>query len=168
MTEKILWPLLLTAACGQPLLHPKPPAPERPFPEPATSDAIVEVSIERGPCMDTSCRAYRYSYRRDGSATYDSLSPKDGKEVRRSTAALDPVTFNALARAFLEKGFFRMQPRYSRGVTDQTEIILRAGLPDTVKTVSEDQGEGPPELHDLERLLDSLGVRFGWSEVQAE
>jgi hypothetical protein len=160
MTKQIVPLLLLTSACNQPLLHPRPPAPETPFPEPSSADAIQELSIERGPCMDTSCPSYRYTFHRDGHATYDSLSPRDGTQVRRSTAALDPVTFDQLASVFLQKGFFRMRQRYSRGATDQTEIIVRARLPDTLKTVSEDQGEGPSELHELEQLVDSIGNRL--------
>jgi Domain of unknown function (DUF6438) len=166
MAKRVLVILLLTTACNQPFLHPRPPAPEPPFPEPATADAVQELSLERGPCMDMSaCPSYRYTYHRDGRATFDSLSIKSGKQVRRSTAALDSVTFDALARAFLHNGFFRMQPRYSTGVTDQTELIVRAALADTVKTVSEDEGKGPAELHELEQLLDSTGNRLAWHVI---
>ena len=156
---------MLTTSCGQPFWHPRPAEPEPPFPEPATPAAIQELSLERGPCMDTSCPAYRYTFRRDGRATYDSLSSVTARLVRRSTATLDSVTFAALAVAILERGFFGLQPRYSTGGTDAREVTVRALVLDTAKTVVEEEATGPPALHVLQLLLDSAGTRLSWRVV---
>jgi hypothetical protein len=111
------------------------------------------------------CPTYRYTYLRHGRVIYDSLNPDTGTPVRGWVATLDSTTFDVLAKQFLQKGFFRLQRRYSAGATDQREIIVRAGLLELVKTVSEDEGAGPPELHELEQLLDSAGHRLTWHSV---
>jgi hypothetical protein len=115
--------------------------------------------------MDTSCRVYRYTYHRSGRAIFDSLSPVDAKLVQRSTAVLNPATFDALAQAVFDDGFFRLEPRYSTGTTDIVEITVRVGLPDTVKMVVEEAGAGPAALHGVQSLLDSIGRRLSWEAV---
>jgi hypothetical protein len=154
---------LMTAACGKPFLHPRPVASE-PFPEPSSPTEIQEISIERDPCMDTSCKTYRYTYHRDGWAVYDSLSPVDARLVQRATAALDSATF-AVTRTVFDRGFFRLQPEYSTGTTDVTFVTVRAVLPDTVKRVVEEEATGPAELHEIQGVLDSIGSRLSWQVV---
>ncbi len=161
---RILLLLVITTACGRPFWRPRPVVPE-PFPEPASATSIQVLSIERGPCMDTSCKAYRYTYHRKGHAMYDSLSPVDARLVQQATATLDSSTFAALARAVLAGGFFRLQPRYSAGVTDTREATVQAVLLDTVKTVVEEDDAGPAAFHEVQSLLDSLGERLSWQVV---
>jgi hypothetical protein len=156
---------LITAACGKPFWHPRPAASE-PFPEPSSATAIQAISIEREPCMNTSCKAYRYTYHRDGRAIYDSLSPVNARLVQRARATLDPATFARLARAVLDRGFFQLQPVYSTGTTDVTVVTVRAVLPDTLKTVVEEEAIGPPALHEVQSLLDSIGGELSWQVVQ--
>jgi hypothetical protein len=112
--------------------------------------------------MDTSCRTYRYTYHRDGHAIFDSLSPVDARLVQRATAALDSATFARLTRAVFDRGFFRLQPVYSTGTTDVTYITVRAVLPDTVKTVVEEEATGPAALHEIQGMLDSIGSQLSW------
>lgn len=112
--------------------------------------------------MDTSCEAYRYTYYRDGRAVRDSLSPEDAQLVQQATAALDSAIFASLADAAFERGFFRMEPLYSTGTTDVRYVTVRAALSDTIKTVVEEEAVGPVELHELQRLLDSVGKRLPW------
>jgi hypothetical protein len=155
---------LLIVACGKPFWHPRPVVSE-PFPEPSSPTAIQAISIERDPCMDTSCRAYRYTYHRDGRAIYDSLSPVDARLVQRATAVLDPATFASVTRRVFDRGFFRLQPVYSTGTTDVTYVTVRAVLPDTIKTVVEEEAVGPAELHEIQGVLDSIGSRLPWRVV---
>ena len=155
---------LLTLACGKPFWHPRPVASE-PFPEPSSPMAIQAISIERDPCMDTSCRTYRYTYHRDGRAIYDSLSPVDARLVQRATAALDPVAFASVARRVFDRGFFRLQPVYSTGTTDVTYVTVRAVLQDTIKTVVEEEAVGPAALHEIQGVLDSIGSLLSWQVV---
>jgi hypothetical protein len=136
-----------------------------PFPEPSSPTEIQEISIQHDPCMDTSCKTYRYTYHRDGRAVYDSLSPVDSRLVQRATAALDSVTFARVTRIVFDRGFFRLQPEYSTGTTDVTFVTVRAVLPDTVKTVVEEEATGPAELHEIQRLLDSIGSRLSWQVI---
>ena len=161
----LLLVVVITGACGQPFWRAKP-VPSAPFPEPASASAIQTLSIERSPCMDTSCKAYRYTYHRDRQAVYDSLSPVDARLVQRATGALDSMTFDTLARAILARGFFRLQPEYSTGRTDTREVTVRAVLADMVKTVVEEEATGPAALHEVQSLLDSLGRRLYWQVVQ--
>jgi hypothetical protein len=49
----------LAVACGQPFFRARPIPP---FPEPSSPAAIQELSFERGPCMDTTCPSYRYTF----------------------------------------------------------------------------------------------------------
>jgi hypothetical protein len=153
---------VMAGACGKPLFR-APPAP--PFPEPAGPAAIQEISLERSPCMDTSCPSYRYIFRRDGRATYDRLSPSDARLLERATALLDWMTFEQLASETYERGFFRMEPSY-HVATDGRQVTIRAVLADTVKTVIEDEGVGTPALHELQTLLDSVGARLQWHVVR--
>jgi hypothetical protein len=155
---------LLTVACGKPFWHPRPVVSE-PFPEPSSPTTIQAISIERDPCMDTSCRTYRYTYHRDGRAIYDSLSPVDARLVQRATAALDSATFARVTGTVFDRGFFRLQPVYSTGTTDVTYITVRAVLADTVKTVVEEEAAGPAALHEIQRVLDSIGSRLSWQIV---
>jgi hypothetical protein len=156
--------LLIMSGCGQPFWRPRPASSE-PFPEPA-STAIQALSIERSPCMDTSCDAYRYTYYRDGRAVHDSLSPVDAQLLQQATAALDSATFAALTIAVLDRGFFRMQPWYSTGTTDVRQVTVRAVLLDTVKTVIEEESVGPAALHEIQLLLDSVGHQLPWHAVR--
>ena len=153
--------VLIAGGCGQPFWRPRPPRSE-PFPEPASATAIQALSIERSPCMDTSCASYRYTFRSNGRATYDSLSPVNAGLVQRATAAVDSATFAALAGAVLERGFFHLQERYSTGTTDVREVTVRAVLSDTVKTVVEEEATGPTALHIVQLLLDSVATRLPW------
>jgi hypothetical protein len=144
--------VLTTAACGQPFGRSRP-GPSEPFPE-------------RSPCMDTSCKAYRYTYHRNGRAMYDSLSPVDALPLQRAAAALDSVTFATLAREVVDHGFFRLRSRYSTGTTGIREVTVRAVLADTVKTVVEEEAIGPTALHEVQSLLDSIGGELSWQVVQ--
>jgi hypothetical protein len=156
---------LMTAACGKLFWHSRPVATER-FSEPSSPAEIQEISIERDPCMDASCKTYRYTYHRDGRAVYDSLSPVDARLVQRATAALDSATFARITRTAFDHGFFHLQPEYSTGTTDVTFITIRAVLPDTVKTVVEEEATGPPALHEIQGVLDSIGSQLPWQVVQ--
>jgi hypothetical protein len=114
--------------------------------------------------MDTSCPSYRYTFRRDGRATYDRLSQSDGRLLDRSMGTVDSVIFERLAAALYERGFFQMEPGYGEA-TDHTKITVRAALPDTVKEVTEDEGAGPAALHDLHSLLRSVGTDLRWGNA---
>jgi hypothetical protein len=115
--------------------------------------------------MNTSCRTYRYTYHRDGRAIYDSLSPVDARLVQRATATLDPATFASVTLRVFKRGFFRLEPVYATGTTDGTYVMVRAVLSDTIKTVVEERGVGPAALHEIQRVLDSIGSRLSWQLV---
>ena len=153
---------LVALACGRPLLPAHPPP--APFPEPLGPGAIQEISLEQGPCMDTSCPSYRYTFRRNGRATYDRLSQSDNRLLDRSIATVDSATFERLAAALYERGFFQMKRGYVEA-TDHTEITVRATLPDTVKEVTDDGDAGPAALHDLQTLLRSVGTNLRWGNA---
>ena len=128
--------------------------------------AIQALSIERSPCMDTACDAYRYTYYRNGRAVHDSLSPVDAQLLQKATAALDSATFVALAQVVFDRGFFRMKPSYSTGTTDIRQVTVRAVLRDRVKEVIEEESVGPAALHDVQSLLDSVGKQLAWHVVR--
>jgi hypothetical protein len=153
---------VMAGACGKPLFRAPP---EPPFPEPSGPGAIQELSLERGGCMVPSCPPYRYIFRRDGKATYDRMSPRDARLLERATAIMDSMTFEQLATAAHQRGFFRMDPSY-HVATDRRQVTVRAVLPDTTKTVVEDEGMGPAALHQLQALLDSVGARLQWHVVR--
>jgi hypothetical protein len=69
------------------------------------------------------------------------------------------------SRRFLERGFFRLQPRYLTGATDAREVTVRAMVFDTMKIVVEEEATGPPALHVVQLLLDSAGTRLSWQVV---
>jgi hypothetical protein len=117
--------------------------------------------------MDTSCPSYRYTFRRDGRATYERLSPVgNGRLLDCTSAPLDSTSFARLAAAVYERGFFRLEPYYFEA-TDQTALTIRAVLPDTVKVVADNGTVGPSGLHELQALLDSAGARIPWEQRAA-
>jgi hypothetical protein len=114
--------------------------------------------------MIASCPSYRYTFRRDGNATYDHLSQSNGEKLERSIGTIDSVTFQRLAAAMYQRGFFQLEQCYCK-VTDATSITVRATLPDTVKVVIEDEGAGPPALHDVQSMVQRIGSGLRWGNA---
>ncbi len=87
------------------------------------------------------------------------------ERVQRATATLDSATFATVTHPLLDRGFFRLQSVYSTGTTDVTYVTVRAVLPDTIKTVVEEEAAGPTALHEIQGVLDSIASRLSWEVV---
>ena len=108
------------------------------------------------------CPTYSYVLRGNGTAEFE------GREhtpmLGRYTAPLAPASFDSIVRLLREKHFLQMARVYAYPATDQTSVITRAFLADTVKEVERygDPADAPRELYQIEAAIQRLGANLHW------
>jgi hypothetical protein len=151
------------------------PAPEVPAPvatEPAPApeaDAVVEpqndslfFSFERTPCFG-SCPAYKVTIYQDGSATYlgRRFAVLEGKYISHVDAAL----MAELARSADTHGFYDMEAKYDKPVTDLPSVIIRVNAGHGYKQVIGRVG-APQAFKDMAKEVDKLLEGVAWVKVE--
>ncbi len=121
----------------------------------------VYFSIERTPCFGT-CPAYKLTILQDGSAIYEGrrFAAREG----RYTGHVIPSTMNALKTAADSLGFYRMEDKYDRPVTDLPSVIIRVHTDQRDKQVIGRVG-APEEFKDLTKLAEALLADVEWTKV---
>lgn len=121
----------------------------------------VFFSIERTPCFGT-CPTYKLTILQDGSATY--LGRRFAAREGRYTGHVDATTMNALKAAADSLGFYDMEDKYDRPVTDLPSVIIRVHADQRDKQVIGRVG-APEEFKDLTKMVEALLANVEWTKV---
>lgn len=152
------------------------PAPEAPAPvaeEPAptaadqageTKDDSLYFSLERTPCFG-SCPTYKVSVYKDGSATY--FGRRFAAREGHFTGHLDAATMAQLAEAASKHGFYAMDAKYDKPVTDLPSVIIRVNAGQGNKQVIGRVG-APQSFKDLTKEAEKLLDGVTWTKVEEE
>lgn len=138
-----------------------PEVAEVPTTAPGMQRDSVFFSIERTPCFGT-CPAYKLTILQDGSAIYEGrrFAAREG----RYTGHVDRTTMNALKAAADSLGFFKMEDKYDRPVTDLPSVIIRVHADQGEKQVIGRVG-APEEFKDLTKRAEALLAEVEWTKV---
>jgi hypothetical protein len=125
-------------------------------------EAITEVSLRRSPCFGP-CPVDEVILRSDGTAEYvgTRFVPRLGKH-RGKVAAAD---FEKLARLVADRGFFALEGRYARPITDQATWTTTARRGGVERRVEDYGGAGPEGLKEIERRIVEIMERIEWEKA---
>ncbi len=145
------------------------PAPEAPAPTAAdqageTKDDSLYFSLERTPCFG-SCPTYKVSVYKDGSATY--FGRRFAAREGHFTGHLDAATMAQLAEAASKHGFYAMDAKYDKPVTDLPSVIIRVNAGQGNKQVIGRVG-APQSFKDLTKEAEKLLDGVTWTKVEEE
>ena len=144
----------LTLACGVPLWT---PAPERPFPVPASTAAIRSITLLHNGCFGA-CGVYAYRLQRDGTARYvgSAFVPVIGGYV----ATVDSSAYERLASLLIHRHFFEMPTGgYAFDLSSTTLIV---GVGDTEKVAIISGGRSPDGLDQLAQAVEDVAAKLAW------
>lgn len=101
---------------------PLPPAPQTPvLGGPSEADSLV-ITLQRTPCFGT-CPAFVVNVYRSGYATYEGRSHVEREGMHATRIGTD--TLNRILEDAERSGFYELNDKYDRDVTDLPSSILR-------------------------------------------
>jgi len=133
-------------------------------PGPIPTDFLV--TLERGPCFGT-CPVYSLTVSADGTVVYDGMQfvEVEGEQ----TAALPAQQVEELANAIVSADFFSLEDSYAVSATDLPSITTMVTMQGLTKSIyhygvgcGTDLDTAPPELCEIEALLESIPTSNGW------
>jgi hypothetical protein len=126
---------------------------------PTAGKAITSIRLARGPCYGT-CPVYSVTLRRDGSAQYVGEEFVDRLGTHRGEVY--EGTFEYLAAAIEELGFFDLADSYAEPVTDQATATTTVVRSRRRTRVSNYGNAGPWQLWAVEMLIDAVVETVEW------
>jgi hypothetical protein len=135
-------------------------------PDPANQDLqagpdSVYFSMERTACFG-SCPSYKVTIDKDGNAVYEGrrFAPREGRFVGK----VDAVTMKELYDKAVAVGFFGMEDKYDRAVTDLPSTIIRVHAQGKDKQVI--GRVGPPQgFKDLAQEAERILAPVEWTRT---
>ena len=138
--------------------------PRSPIPEPRRVPLAMDIRailLNRGPCQDTSCPEYTYTFRRGSGAEYH--GPPDASSGANAVADVSSEDFDRLVALVVESHFFDMPPQYN-GLSmhsPHTTVTVWYAAESTSVTAAADAA-APVGLRRLQARLDSAGGSLAW------
>ena len=129
---------------------------------PPGSADLSEIRLERTACFG-SCPIDTVVLRPDGTASYEGKRFVDRIGEYEGTFAQDD--FRKLAAEFEAIGFFQLNDRYRRPITDQPSRITSATRGASVKKVDNYGNAGPRNLKDLEDRILKVAQTITWKNA---
>ncbi len=158
--RRILPGILLVASLSAGAV-PRPPAPD-----PRSSAAITEISLEHGcsGCPNGSILILR----RSGDATLTITgNARFGTGDRTSQGRVAPRDFEELARLLLSQGFFELKTEYSDPQTQDGEWTAIGAIRDgQERKVHSRNHAGPPSLEAIQRAIEGVKARIDFAPVR--
>lgn len=128
---------------------------------PDDAKAVTEISLERTPCFGT-CPVDKAVLRSDGTATY--TGTRFVERMGTYEAKFPEHDFERLARLLESRGFFEMNGRYDKPITDHPSVITRATRGGKEKEVVDYADAGPVELWGIERAIRGVVAEVKWEK----
>jgi Domain of unknown function (DUF6438) len=123
--------------------------------------ATPVITMERTQCKGM-CAEYKLSFYDDGSVIYEGKANASKSGLWRATVTKE--TIDDLVMQFQRIDFFKLQPSYSGGLSQNPIAITSFRLNDHTKTVSHDEGSpfSPESLTALEDRVDAAVQSANW------
>lgn len=126
---------------------------------------ITEIAIERAPCFGV-CPVYTLVLRADGSAEYLGAGTRTG--WARKVGRFDWYSFQQLAHAAEEIGYFELDNRYACSISDNPTVyvsVVKNGTRKTIEHYSPDSS-GPVRLLMFEQFIDRAYQQVEWLDPE--
>ncbi|MFN2397911.1 MAG: DUF6438 domain-containing protein [Gemmatimonadaceae bacterium] len=129
---------------------------------PESPDLITEISLEREGCLGP-CPVYSMTLRSDGTALYCGryFVPREGQFA----GVMPKAEFRRLAALVFNHGFFALDERYFKPVTDLASVITTVTAGEYKKVVDNYGRYGPHRLELLEKAIDRAAARIEWTTI---
>ena len=127
-----------------------------------TEGDSIYFSIERTPCFG-SCPTYKLTIFQDGSATYEGrrFATREGSY----TGHVNADTMKQLKDLAEAKGFYAMDDKYDKPVTDLPSVIIRIHADTRNKQVIGRVG-APQAFKNLTKEVETLLAEVEWTKVE--
>ena len=132
---------------------------------PRSQERGDSILLERGPCFGT-CPVYSVLLRADGTARF--VGHENAQLRGEWVGTFEPGLFLELLKMMRDAGFWSLQDRYERPVTDNaTAIVAVLHGSAALKRVSNYASAGPLALAGVESAIDLVAARCDWKPVSS-
>lgn len=125
---------------------------------------ITEITIEHTGCFGA-CPVYKATLKQDGAVRY--VGERYVKQIGAYTATVDADRFKRLAELAEILGYFKLQDRYAKPITDQEHILTSVVRNGKRKTIDNYGDAGPAALWGFEQLVDAtINQVDDWKKIK--